>query len=196
MFLIIAKAMGWNFNLHKTLELRKDAPKPNLWNKKVLLYCSKDMKSFNRIPKEFQPLMKPLLGKVVCEFDCSNTLPLNFCDADFAIEDACVTRNEYHSYFWNVVGSISGWQISNLRVFDKPKDVTSYWKFNRELNKRFENDKDFCCYDGTDDWGEALTDCGEPKLENCYHCWSQWSNWCHKLTRPPQSWCYVFDGVS
>lgn len=69
-FLIIAHKMGWNIPQDKKVEVRKDYPKAKDWNKKVDIYCSKNKKSFNRIPKEYQPLMRPLLGKVICEFVC------------------------------------------------------------------------------------------------------------------------------
>lgn len=36
----------------KTVEVGKDFPKSASWNREVYLYCSKDRKSFNRIPKE------------------------------------------------------------------------------------------------------------------------------------------------
>ena len=64
-FLIIAKYMEWNIPQDKKVEVRKDFPKNKCWNKKAHIYCSKSKKSFNRIPKEYQPLMRPLLGKVI-----------------------------------------------------------------------------------------------------------------------------------
>lgn len=69
-FLIIAKTMGWNVNQEKTVEIRKSHPKDENWNKVAKMYCSKDKKSFDRIPKEYRPLMERFLGKVIGEFVC------------------------------------------------------------------------------------------------------------------------------
>lgn len=69
-FLIIAPTMGWDVPQEKTVEVRKDYPKDREWNKVVIIYCSKNRKSFNRIPTQYQPFMKKLLGKVSGEFVC------------------------------------------------------------------------------------------------------------------------------
>ena len=69
-FLIIARAMGWKVEQEKTVEVRRNFPRAQDWDKKSLIYCSRDRRSFNRIPKEYQPLMAPLLGKVIGEFMC------------------------------------------------------------------------------------------------------------------------------
>ena len=71
-YLIIARLMGWDIPQEKTIEVRKDFPKDSAWNKKTLIYCSKNRKSFNRIPKEYQPLMARFLGKVIGQFVCNN----------------------------------------------------------------------------------------------------------------------------
>ena len=69
-FLIIAKTMGWNISKEKTIEVRKNCPQDDEWNKAVKIYCTKDKKSFNFIPKEYQPFMEKFLGKVIGEFVC------------------------------------------------------------------------------------------------------------------------------
>lgn len=69
-FLIIATKMGWNISKEKTIEVRKTFPKDGNWDKVVKMYCSNNKKSFSMIPKEYQPLMKQFLGKVVGEFVC------------------------------------------------------------------------------------------------------------------------------
>ena len=71
-FLIIAKKMGWNIGKEKTIEVRKNYPKDEKWNKVAKIYCSKDKKSFSKIPKEYQPLMEQFSGKVIGEFVCDS----------------------------------------------------------------------------------------------------------------------------
>ena len=73
-FLIIAQKMGWDIPQNKTVEIRKNYPKENSWNKKVIIYCTQDKKSFNHIPKEYQGSMRPLLGKVIGEFICDGII--------------------------------------------------------------------------------------------------------------------------
>ena len=60
--------MGWNILQEKTVEVRKDFPKDKAWNKRVHIYCSKNRKSFNRIPKQYRPLMEKFLDRVIGEF--------------------------------------------------------------------------------------------------------------------------------
>lgn len=185
-FLIIAKAMGWNIDKEKTVEVRKNYPKADDWNKTVKLYCSKDKKSFARIPKEYQPLMKQFLGKVIGEFVCKKKyrigkrgfnnnfdycyLSLNvFGNDDIEIEitdikKSCIPKDELNSYGANS-NILYAWHISDLVIYDKPKELSEFKKINRE-----------CWYA---DLGLAKRDCHECKNKGCF------------VTRPPQSWCYV-----
>ncbi len=203
-FLIIARLMGWNIPQYKKVEVRKDFPKDKYWNKKVHIYCSKSKKSFNRIPKEYQPLMRPFLGKVIGEFVCDyvdecipdyNPMIQKFFNYDFwdkrgeRLED-CLTDEEKAEYAQGK--TLYGWQISDLKIYDKPKELGEFWAYNEEWHKRFDEEDGYCCYDATNEYGECLTDCGDnTSVKNCYHCWEEWSGWCHRLTRPPQSWFYV-----
>ena len=45
-FLIIAKTMGWNISEEKTVEVRKNHPQSENWDKVAKIYCSKDKKVF------------------------------------------------------------------------------------------------------------------------------------------------------
>lgn len=128
-FLIIAKKMGWKIDKEKTIEVRKNFPKAEDWNKLVEIYCSKDKKSFNRIPKEYQPLMQKFLGKVVGRWVCDRVdkYILTLCDGDnyHRIEDyysplreCCLTQDEIVDY--GKGKDIYGWHISDLKIYDKP----------------------------------------------------------------------------
>ncbi len=207
-FLIIAKYMGWNIPQDKKVEVRKGFPKDKAWNKKVNIYCSKSKKSFNRIPKEYQPLMRPFLGKVIGEFVCDKIDEFRewqlhpygkFAEyeqenLDNFLKATCLTFAEVCTYRENLpyYNPLYGWQISNLKIYDRPKELGEFWAYNEEWHKRFDEEDGYCCYDATNEYGECLTDCGDnASVKNCYHCWEEWSGWCHRLTRPPQSWCYV-----
>ena len=188
-FLIIAKAMGWSIDKEKTVEVRKNYPTDKEWNKSVKIYCSKDQKSFAKIPKEFQSGMERFLGKVVGEFVCDKICavlahpdifaghPMFF---QFAIDAACLTQDEVEQYSGgkDVVGLV----ITELKVYDKP----------RELGEFTVASKYGCC--------------NECVCRGCPHfekgngidieddCLADFDTDVYKpLRRPPQSWCYVED---
>ena len=77
------------------------------------------------------------------------------------LKDACLTEEAVEAYLGGNPGF--GWHISNLKIYDKPKEISDFKKHNRE------------CY--FDNLGMAT-----PKCRECTKC---------NLTRPPQSWCYV-----
>ena len=172
-FLIIAKAMGWNIEKEKTVEVRKNYPKAEAWDKIAKIYCSKDKKSFDRIPKEYQPLMQPLLGKVIGEFVCDDVAKVlnNICV--FSIEGKSVAENNIIAHnscldfvdMKKYLGTKDGyaWHISDLVIYDNPKLLHHFFK-----------PCDGCDKIGTKRCTEELTDC-RAKV----------------ITRPPQSWCYV-----
>ena len=213
-FLIIARAMGWNIPQEKTVEVRKDFPKDTAWDKRVHIYCSKNRKSFNRIPKQYQPFMAKLLGKVIGEFVCDKidkyscefwNDTLDFMDKDHAMEQirhsyyddpddweceeefeyvtgnevdnpddcelckqSCLTYAEIRNYIGIGDKIFYGWHISDLKIYDKPKELGEFRKVK----------------------------------VNCYEMPCQCCNFYHKdkdglfdcdniITRPPQAWCYV-----
>ena len=174
-FLIIAKAMGWEIDKQKTIEVRKNFPKAGDWNKLVEIYCSKDRKSFNRIPKEYQPLMQKFLCKVVgrwvCDkiydikpyFDRPDLLTQYECGWKHGKEFDCLSFSEMNSYLLEDNGY--GWHISDLKIYDKPKELSEFWTINC-TNKR----------------------------NGCQGCKVK-PNCIKTITRPPQSWCYVESGV-
>lgn len=167
-FLIIARLMGWVIPQEKTIEVRKDFPKDPAWNKRVQIYCSKNKKSFNRIPKQYQPLMEKFLGKVIGEFVCDRIEKIEPCFEyysdgydidDDMLTETCLTRAELMSY--GKGKPLYGWHISDLKIYDKPKELGEFKK---------------ACGLGT-----GCEDCDDIYFTNCRNA----------LTRPSQSWCYV-----
>ncbi len=167
-YLIIARLMGWDIPQEKTIEVRKDFPKDSAWNKKTLIYCSKNRKSFNRIPKEYQPLMAKFLGKVIGEFVCNN---IRKGGADNLIQayyhnnpdETCLTDKELVLYA-TTGKPIYYWHISDLKIYDKPKEPGKFRKPAKPYQTRDTNGSLVCL--------NVLA-----------------SGIC--LTSPPQSWCYV-----
>lgn len=194
-FLIIARAMGWKIELEKTVEVRKNFPTASDWDKKVLVYCSRYSRSFNRIPKEYQPLMAPLLGKVIGEFVCDRIYEIGTYWATDEIYSAysdeiddelreegldifdvtCLTEEEIIEYLGTNRDGY-GWHISDLKIYDKPKELSEFLKpcpFPSE-------DCDLMCPHAIGEYhGDGIG--GDCEFVGCDN----------KITRPPQSWCYV-----
>ena len=175
LFLIIVKTMGWKTDKEKTVEVRKSYPKNKDWNKTVILYCTKDKTSFNQIPKEYQPMMENLLGKVIGEFVCDKII-----DIDYGIEEGvffdgkhqrgfetngignnptCLSFIDLENYLTNNEGY--GWHISDLVIYDKPRELSQFQKCTVKTTL-----KDGFIY-------------RTPEKE------------LFTMKRPPQSWCYV-----
>lgn len=179
-FLIIAKKRGWDlekYGLHeKTVEVRKGIPTSPDWDKKVALYFSKDKKSLARIPEEYRGEVAKLCGKIVCEFVCEKAEYLgNITNWDWAYlagniheyhkglirNRACLIEKEVHDYF----GHKSGYalHISDLKIYEKPKELSEF-------------EATIVIPKGTQWFGNKYAN---------KHTFNK------KLTRPPQSWCYV-----
>lgn len=171
-FLIIAKTMGWDIDQEKTVEVRKNFPKDLDWNKKSIIYCSKNKQSFNRIPKKYQPLMEKFLGKVIGEFVCDRinkigwiSYPTNSNWIDCKYEETCLTSRETYEY---TKGDLFyEWHITDLVIYDEPKELEEFYTLKKCNSFRISGyESTACIYDG---------DCKVPVY----------------LERPPQSWCYV-----
>ncbi len=166
-FLIIAKTMGWNIEKEKTVEVRKNYPKAETWDKTVKIYCSKDKKSFAKIPKEYQPLMQQFLGKVIGEFVCDYIE--DFKEFEYGIDalhrhiklNACLSYREIYDYL-GFAKCGYGWHISDLVIYAKPKELSEFRPNCNHAN--------YC------------TECKNYNFS---------TKDCRRITRSPQSWCYV-----
>lgn len=200
-FLIIAKAMGWNYPQEKTVEVRKTFPEGKEWNRIVEIYCTKDKASFKRIPKEYQPLMEKFLGKVVGEFICYKNTNLVHVGTMGSSEIELVINNSVGSYSqltekWLSKTCLSlqklenyshgrtlyTWHISNLKIYDKPKELNEF--IVQAFPKSYgccENCLGSKCNFFDAGYGYVEDDCNAAFDTDEYK----------PLTRPPQSWCYV-----
>lgn len=179
----------------KTVEVGKDFPKSAEWNKVVEMYCSKDMRSFNRIPEKDREWMRKYLGKVACRFVCDRIEEFHEWqlspqgrfqeaeqkDLDNFLKESCLSYEEVCAYRKKLpyYKPLYSWQISDLKIYDKPKELGEFF-----VKGECEN-FDFCpgCsnfYQGRG-WLDGST-CDE---DGCITFGIK------PLTRPPQSWCYV-----
>ena len=179
-FIIIARKMGWQIDKEKTIEVRKSFPKDESWNRKAEIYCSKDKKSFNLIPKEYQLLMKKFLGKVIGHFTCDIVREWKYLNglnnenekeywivlAD--VHATCLTYDEIKEY--GKGKNLYGWHISDLVIYDKPKELSEF----RTPCKMGDYPCCGICDYAVHGMDGDLIDCDT------------------SLTRPPQSWCYYY----
>ncbi len=198
-FLIIAKYMGWNIEQHKTMEVRKTCPKSD-WNKIAKIYCTKDKKSFSKIPKEYQPFMKKHLGKVIGEFLCNEIkcfgIPYPAFQSELdkrILEESCLTYYQLHRYAYH--DALYGWHISDLKIYDEPKELSEFIKPGYEEMETLEDT--LCNYCSQTEYG--IHKSGTSPISGGWFCEGRWCESSYKkylekefsLKRPPQSWCYV-----
>ena len=151
----------------KTIEVRKTKPQI-VTPFKVYIYQSKK-RGFERATYSD--------GKVIGEFVCDKIIPTahwRLCgetgkcakrtEMETAFPElACLTLDEIRGYAGSNQRIVYGLHISNLVIYEKPKKVSDFKKYNRT-----------CYYDHL---GLATQKCKDCKK-------------CH-VDRPPQSWCYV-----
>lgn len=212
-FLIIARKMGWDIPQEKTIEVRKDCPKDKAWNERAHIYCSKNRKSFNRIPKQYQPLMEKYLGKIIGEFICDRIDEFNseYYNDDTVYQDIRYLEpddDEPDKFFWahHILESNEDEDEKvNQSWLCKETCLTrdEIWKYVGIGFKTFYgwHISDLQIYDTPKELGEfkTVTRCKDWQcFETCSdECGYAENNQCHdgmvakRITRPPQSWCYI-----
>jgi len=199
-------------NLIKTAEVRKDKPKLDT-PFKCLIYCTvggdalcpphanskkwslhrqnngtingRTMTSKERLKSDYRCVNGKAIGEFVCDdilaiherginhnFDyCYESLN-EFGNDDIepyinAVKKSCIPKNELNEYGKNV-HCLYGWHISNLKIYDKPRELGEFYSLPTKCRGdcKEENPMQFC------------SDCKRFKANR-------------KITRPPQSWCYI-----
>ena len=153
----------------KKIEVRKSEPKADDWNRETYFYMSKDEKSFAKIPKEYQDKYRKHFGKVGLKFVCDRIDTFMVCRNGavryrncYDLEKSCLTYNEISNYVGK--GKFGyAWYISDLKIYDKPKDLSEFRK---------------CCH--------GIGKCSNC-LDNVY-----WGGNCDggAIEKAPQSWGY------
>lgn len=157
----------------KNIEVRKSALKD--LPQDIVFYMSKDEKSFAKIPKEFQEKYRKHFGKVGIRVVVDKVYPIKMTidDLDNLIElskislhnhNHCLSCYELYAYLGDKTGY--GWHISDLKIYDKPKELS---EFTRP-----------CSYDGICFSCKRFIANGMPY------------GFCDStITRPPQSYMFV-----
>lgn len=118
-----------------------------------------------------------LNGRIIGEFICDKVYPIKNRGSSFSVADeeqsvtneiarqSCLYYDDMVSYFGNKDGF--GWHISDLKIYDKPKELS-----------------EFCI--------PCKVSCENCKNPLYFECWCE-EKGKKIVTRPPQSWCYVED---
>lgn len=173
-------------NGKKTIEVRKTRPKCDT-PFKCYIYCTKPKMITKYVfkpkdyPEDIRP-EKPVFckqpdasspfcsavngnGKVIGEFVCDAIYDCR----DVNMDDTCITVAEWLKYTKGHKGEVYGWHISNIVIYDKPKDLDDFMAFGKTHCDQKNCKK--CLYMGIEGICD-VKDIGQP------------------MTRPPQSWCY------
>ena len=191
----------------KTVEVRKTRPKIDV-PFKVYIYCTQTktmgdfilcksvenakLFGFNTAKGINKGFAKKgdiqLKGKVIGEFICRNIYFLDESDlfggmdeiSNSVIEEySCVSIDELLAYKGSKK-EIYGWHISNLVIYDKPKELSEFRTFCTEWEKEYFTNKCLHCK-------YYFSNCADMRHE----CTVEGEK---PLVRPPQSWCYVEKG--
>ena len=169
----------------KTLEVRKTVPKMET-PFKCYIYCTLsgsneffkyalngDVAAWNR------GKWGERKGNVIGEFICDNIMCFDVPYPAFQskmdkriIEESCCTYWQLHRYAYH--DALYGWHISNLKIYDKPKELSEFYVLCDRCDK-----KAIRCEYGY-----------EENTENGYYseCMCDFKR---PIKRPPQSWRYV-----
>ena len=167
-------------NGKKTIEIRKTMPRCDL-PIDVYIYCCKSKKKDYHLIEVIDTdthkegyeydyyigskgyLDWCLDGKVVAKFTLKHidNLSNHFTTPYLYTKETCLTWEEILNYRNN--GLCYAWHISNLEIFDKPKEISEFMK----------------------------TSCKGCPFENTQTCHNDIEGMLCRLTKAPQSWCYV-----
>lgn len=178
-------------NGEKTIEVRKTRPKSGT-PFKCYIYCTNTRRDFffnietvNGKKGEYA-IPHTGNGKVIGEFVCDRIYEwtYNYNVGEYNIgEDSlcrtCLSYSEFENY--GKGKTLYGWHISNLVIYDKPKELSEFYLQCEEYGKT-----------GTIDTPKKCKKC------RYQYTWNLASkciiDGLKPITRPPQSWCYVEEG--
>ena len=133
-----------------------------------------------------------LNGKVIGEFVCDDLIiDLKGENADVFEKQGCIALAEQKKYGGNK--PLYGWHISDLVIYEKPKDIRQFAIVDKEAVKmcphrvRVGQSEAVTKHNGwiKGGYGCEKEHAWEVAYEYCDSCR------CKPLNRPPQSWCYV-----
>ena len=110
-------------------------------------------------------------------FEWTNESDIPYIKTDF-FKKCCVGYEDLKKYIGLGFVTFYGWHISNLIIYDKPKELNEF----RTLCK-YRNNDGSCQY--------RKVDCDCVRFDFNPDCSVNFAECCDFMIRPPQSWCYV-----
>ena len=177
----------------KTIEVRKTYPKlPTPF--RCYIYCtsvkSMNLQDYVAVHQATGGAVDDWSGKVIGEFVCYHVTNLFLENHLWLSEEdvlhTCLTADELREYGCGANG-LYGWHISDLKIYDKPKELSEFAVADKEAIRQCEY-REQSYY--------PFTDTGY--IKNGFYCKVK-DDWCFggckrkALARPPQSWRYVED---
>lgn len=160
----------------KTVEVRRTRPTQET-PFKCYMYMCRGKWAFDILRQfgmaAFADRLIAATGKVAGEFVCDRITEIHLTDEgyDFDVPKmTCLKYEEMEAYLGRKNGF--GWHISDLKIYDKPKDLQDFMKEPCNFAASCG-----ACGHSIWDWSE-----GYPKFTGCSLT----------VTRPPQSWQYVY----
>lgn len=115
-------------------------------------------------------------GKVIGEFVCDSAEWMSMRDCD----KACMTLKEAVDY--SKGKKLYAWHISDLKIYDKPKELSEFYKCGAESFEELSDTEDLCSYCSRTGFCEGRW---------CDEAYQNYLDVDFALTRAPQGWCYV-----
>ena len=160
------------FNGEKTIEVRKSRPSiPTPFT--VYVYQTKHKGGKAIVSEVLNSVYSG--GKVIGSFVCDQIfeIPCETTQPHWLKESTRLTDEQYMEYLGNKNGY--GWHITEPKLFDKPRELSEFYKpcpFNEDCDI-------LCPYAEGEYHGDGIN--GDVEFIGCLN----------RITRPPQSWCYV-----
>ena len=168
----------------KTVEVRKSRPKLET-PFKVYIYCTQNTPYSPVIPMRYEKeggniyiggkrYAEFLTGKVIGEFVCDNIINIVYDVNEYygvCQNQTQIPYDELDKYLNTCMGY--GWHISDLVIYDKPKELREFRRYPRTEHCGF-GECELCRHGDYD------------QLDDEWFCRNY-------IARAPQSWCYVED---
>lgn len=127
----------------KKIEVCKTEPLSKEWDGIVYLYCSKDMRSFNRIPEEYRDKYRKYLGTVGARFYCFGIMDISCTVAPVW---TCLTPEELMQY--GKGKELFGLCFREIDVFENPRDLSDFKTPEKPYHRIIDRDGSLMFVDG------------------------------------------------
>lgn len=197
-------------NKKKTIEVRKTRPKIET-PFKCYMYCSKAKNKNDEYWIVEPDFVYSANGSVIGEFICDSISSFDLDGLEFyqmkeqLLKLSFLTETELRRYAGEKI--CYGWHISNLKIYDKPKELRAFRKTTQCPQARYSEIVDtWYCDDGYTKSATVDKTQEFPFNEECIYFYNppvggetdEYEDYAYcmckgykPLTRPPQSWCYV-----